>query len=930
MLAVTYGQGQSYSVLQYSKNEGVPSSEVYEVYQDKKGFLWFATDNGVTRFDGSEMKNFHTRQGLSDGVVFGFHEDYKGRLWFRTFSGKLSYYENDSIHAYAYNDQLSKLNPKSIIGSIVIDTLDRLWFTTLRSTGIVGTINKEGKAQLNYLKGYQIHYQEIGNNVLLGYKQEEVHHISINNKKFSFVNYSSFCSQLQILSARCMGRIYFAVCRDLYEYDGKQFRHIITKSLPIVSLSVDKDDHLWLGYFSGGAERFTTRDFKEGWAPEFLRDVSVTKVLHDNNRGFWFSTLERGVLHVPDFSIQNRVLSTTQKIQFITAASNSVLVSTVQGNIISFDETGKITNTQNVEPPVMDLLRCRNNTIWLSNSIGTSVFDKGFKLKKRYPLMMTSMSEDKDGSVWGLNGKYIWQFTSDGEQVFFAETERHSRRLFVHDSLLLLAARSGLNFHRKNGDFIKTASNLSNFKISGIHKLNSSLLLITTIGDGFILYDMASKIQPWYSTENNFVANNIYCVAEVDSMMWMGTEKGIVKLNITALLNRKLVMSFLNTKSGVISNQINHLRYLPPSVWAFSDQGFSIIPAHAPLASQEVPKFYLKYFSTGGKSLNIQKEENVLKHNENNIQFAFGFIAFNQPPSYYRYRLNTLSNWNYTENKTIAFNSLAPASYKLELEYSNDNIQWSPAFISSWRIEPPLWQTWYFLGTVALLLVLLIFLYFRHQANIYRNHQQKLIQSEIEAIEQERSRIAKDLHDSVGTDFSAIKMTVSQLLKKHNDPQSEEVESHFQSTIQDIKSIIYGLAPPGLERYGLIAAVNNYVNKLNSTIPVKIELHTFGPDIGDPRINITVFRVLQELISNSLKHSSANLIDLHINSFEDLLNIVYEDNGKGFTSEATSSKGLGLYNIESRIQSVKGQLRFASGPFGTSYAIDIPLKKTQL
>src|SRR5688500_18089584 len=101
--------GQSFTIINYSLPEGFPSSEVYKVYQDRQGFLWFGTDNGVTRYDGHEMQVFHMEHGLSDPAVFGFHEDYAGRLWFRTYSGKLSYYEDGKIHKYPYNDQLTKL-----------------------------------------------------------------------------------------------------------------------------------------------------------------------------------------------------------------------------------------------------------------------------------------------------------------------------------------------------------------------------------------------------------------------------------------------------------------------------------------------------------------------------------------------------------------------------------------------------------------------------------------------------------------------------------------------------------------------------------------------------------------------------------------------------------------------------------------------------
>ena len=91
---------QSFTVYNYSVPEGLPSSETYEVFQDSKGFLWFATDNGVVRFDGQEIEHFHVKEGLNDPVVFGFFEDSKGKIWFRTYSGRLAFYDNGKITRY--------------------------------------------------------------------------------------------------------------------------------------------------------------------------------------------------------------------------------------------------------------------------------------------------------------------------------------------------------------------------------------------------------------------------------------------------------------------------------------------------------------------------------------------------------------------------------------------------------------------------------------------------------------------------------------------------------------------------------------------------------------------------------------------------------------------------------------------------------------
>jgi ligand-binding sensor domain-containing protein len=83
-------RSQSFTMYNYSVAEGLPSSEVYDAFEDSKGFLWFSTDNGVVKFDGNKMEVFSTREGLKDPVVFSSYEDADGKIWFRSYSGQLT------------------------------------------------------------------------------------------------------------------------------------------------------------------------------------------------------------------------------------------------------------------------------------------------------------------------------------------------------------------------------------------------------------------------------------------------------------------------------------------------------------------------------------------------------------------------------------------------------------------------------------------------------------------------------------------------------------------------------------------------------------------------------------------------------------------------------------------------------------------------
>jgi len=94
----------------YTVNEGLPSSKVYDMIQDSKGYIWFATENGVSRFDGYDFDNYTAQDGLPANSTLKLYEDFKGRIWFLSFEGSISFYENDSIYPHELNSQIFDLN----------------------------------------------------------------------------------------------------------------------------------------------------------------------------------------------------------------------------------------------------------------------------------------------------------------------------------------------------------------------------------------------------------------------------------------------------------------------------------------------------------------------------------------------------------------------------------------------------------------------------------------------------------------------------------------------------------------------------------------------------------------------------------------------------------------------------------------------------
>ena len=128
----------------YTVDDGLPSSEVYTTFQDKEGFIWIGTDNGVARFDGYEFVVYDKDDGLDDMVVFTFHEDVNGRLWASTYSGMVFYFDNGRFYPYVYNDITTELKKTSFIVKLVDITKENNMIFLLESKGIV-SINPNGE-----------------------------------------------------------------------------------------------------------------------------------------------------------------------------------------------------------------------------------------------------------------------------------------------------------------------------------------------------------------------------------------------------------------------------------------------------------------------------------------------------------------------------------------------------------------------------------------------------------------------------------------------------------------------------------------------------------------------------------------------------------------------------------------------------------------
>lgn len=925
----------SLTLYNYAVKDGLPSSEVYSIFQDSNKFIWFATENGVVKFDGKETEVFQVKEGLDDPVVFGFHEDQKGRIWFRTFSGKLFYYEHNKIAAYEKNALLSAYAKDELVYRISTRNED-LWFATGK---IIAKITASGIVDTEKLQPYTFSYRTIGDDAIWGASGSSaaIRVLDIDHKKFPVVLSDTVHYNANYYTLRWGNRLYIAINNDVFVCEDNNVTKVYTAKTAIVGLAKDMEDNLWVGCKGGGATRFKNSDFSTNWKPYFLQGTSVTQILQDHEGGLWFSTLEKGVYYVPNLSIDHYLLPNDSKPTAVVSTNNGIWVGDQNGRVYAYDMTGKVVRWQKEfgSRILAMFYNIPNNTVWVSTSGGTTILNGvGKEIRQRINSYM-NFSGGKYNAVWGIGYTDVSRLDQDGNYAMDTVTHYIYRTIFADSDKLFLSPRIGLHVADLNLDSIQILQQFSPYKISKIISLDKSTLFVATIGNGFLLVNKSNLNYVRFNSNNNFIADNIYDVVKQDSVLWLGTEKGLIKLKRSSLPDGEVSFSYVNERSGLNSDRIRFLAAAKNAIWVFSDEGIFTVPYAMTKYANDHPILYYKNVTVNG--IPYSRNESIrVNYSQNNIQLNFGYISFNNPNVISRYRLDPSHPWAPADGRKLEFPSLSPGAYTIALEYSVDNIHWiasgKPVALT---IYPPVWQRWYFQAAIVLFFLVIGFIYYKNRLLIYRqrherlrlinDYQHRIIVSEIETQERERSRIAKDLHDGVSTNITALKLMINESLQQNQKMKACEIEEQFQNIIKEIKDIIYALAPPGLERYGLITSLRNHIEKLNGSVPLKINLNSFGKEIYDLKFSIPLFRVIQELISNSLKHARAANISIHINSFDDLLNITYEDDGVGFVPSQVS-EGLGLNSVEARIQSIQGSLKFESGKFGVSYTMDIPLK----
>jgi two-component system, NarL family, sensor kinase len=222
-------------------------------------------------------------------------------------------------------------------------------------------------------------------------------------------------------------------------------------------------------------------------------------------------------------------------------------------------------------------------------------------------------------------------------------------------------------------------------------------------------------------------------------------------------------------------------------------------------------------------------------------------------------------------------------------------------------------------GVLALAIIVFALVFNKRKAahklelsNLEVSKQMDLLNAQVQSSDDERNRIASLLHDDVNNQLTIFKMQLRQVSEKES---RAALNTEIDQIIDQLRDLSHELSTQQVTRFGLSSTLSSIKSKLAETNNTQLELYNLeNSKTLSPEKAVHLFRVFQELIGNSIKHGKASRIDISFEQTDNQFVVMYQDNGLGFQPEEKSSTGLGMKNIQSRVQQLQGESEIDSHP----------------
>jgi ligand-binding sensor domain-containing protein len=913
-----------------SNFQNLPSFETYDVLQDRKGFIWITTDAGICRYDGNKLTVFTVKEGISENIVFRAYEDGKARIWFNTISGYFFYYENNSFHSIAANEELKKLCNAYPMNSFYIGENDTLYCATAQRAGIVKIPPQNNYRDIirdtlspmtanRFLVTNKLHPEEcmMGKGSLQAYDDAYTFTFSYNKKTFKI----TIREKDRFLNNSFLGKI--DIHQNIYLPTGKQF-NVITKAgdikcyyfpQTIINCYLDKDNDLWVCTAKGGGYLYKNADLNS-LPVRFLTTRSVSSIRMDREGTIWATTLDKGVFQ----SMNKRLLCFNEiedKAVYLQKDSNQLNIAYASQKIVSMFKNDSIyvdNNVRKIINSTTDLSAIfideRYRYYTTTNEIFRSDPEKQNDLLKfgQRANVMEILKTGKD-SILFLSPPLLIKYYAEKAEVITTPFPNRSAIRLKNKKILISSRNNSGIYEFKNDTFLRYLEQLPQLRT----RINCMLedkfgnLWIATNEHGLYCYDSNQKLHQ-YTTVNNLMSDKINALAiDEKSNLWIGSYNGLTKLSYTKELQNVGITNF-NKSHGIPNLQIDKLISFHEKIACISKENFFYFEAAELKKNATPPLSYIESVSMNDEPYNAM-DTPVLSYDKKNLHIQASLIAYkNTQQQRFIYKLIGYDkNWHYSATGDIQYTNLPHGKYDFTIYgLNNDNLRSNKPATFAFVIKKPFWLTWWFIKLEIILFSALIYLIFKFWKNKIekREHTKTLINQKIAEFKMTALRAQMNPHFV----FNAIS-SIQHYILKQDTFKSYNYLAKFSLLI---RTILDNSKEEYIALSQEISTLKLYIEleqirfkqpfQFIFDIDEKLELETYIPTmLIQPYVENSIWHGLMPKKTNCILHLTLKKTDHHIF-------VSIKDNGvgrdkSGKTTNLHVSKGMSI--TEQRIKELE-------------------------
>jgi ligand-binding sensor domain-containing protein/two-component sensor histidine kinase len=731
-------RAQSPAYYNYDASSGLTCNEVYDVLQDKKGFIWTATDRGIFRFDGYSFQAFTTAQGLTDNTVFRIEEDLLGRIWAMPFNGELCYIENDRVVAYPFNDTLSRyLKGVHIARSLCVLPSGALRIGYLLH-GVVEISDKGIYKLLSpdtdiVARGHCTAIDYGGDGLVYGIRDAKY---KGDKNSFSFsapgifatIFFSDSASTHQQITGirRRAGGWCVATKSMLFEIstDGKITD--LTFTHQPLCVYEDAESCLWVGMENGGIRRYApnaSASANEKYET-FFPGESVSRIIQDSEGSFWMATLRNGLFYMPSVYVRSWRLpqSTNDELLSVVPGPQQSVYTLWRGHGL-FSIKHDVLKAEplpadaklNFNSVTYDTLR---NELLLSAIKFTARLKEEDKSSVQQWFATTNMLINSPAGMYSTTAWNIRRLDDEGNWKLLGDPMVRCRPDILytdHARKLWMGTIDGLYYIRDTSIISCTSLHpLFTKRIAAICELEDHTLVVATQSNG-IVWMKDGKTKVLLSTDGIPTDHVLGIAPGKGNTLWISTTNGLY----SAIQQEEgFKTKHFSVLDGLLQGE-GRCSFVDGDGKLWMNAGDQIIrfdPAQA-LENPSRPPVYLSSVMLKDSVLSLAGNIE-LPYNDNSIRITFAGLAYRlQGHARYRYRIHGKEEtWNYTFVNTVELAALEPGDYRFEVEAENENGQWSelPATYT-FTVHAPFWERGWFIALVfcAVTIIVTAFILYR-------------------------------------------------------------------------------------------------------------------------------------------------------------------------------------------------------------------------